>query len=69
MRVVPDDVPPSDPAADRLTFTSAGIAQAYAGAQSCANLRLAGHLTGPTGDDALWDALWGGRQVHVRDYF
>ncbi|MCA5893727.1 GNAT family N-acetyltransferase [Isoptericola sp. NEAU-Y5] len=54
---------------DRPTFTSAGLAQSYAGAQSCANLRLAGHLTGPTEHDAVWDALWGGRQVHVRDYF
>jgi hypothetical protein len=40
-----------------------------AGAQSTANLRLAGHLSGPTTHDAVWDALWGGRQVHVRDYF
>lgn len=56
-------------AEDRLTFTSTGLAQSYAGAQSCANLRLAGQLTGHTDHDALWDALWGGRQVHVRDYF
>ena len=54
---------------DRPTFTSAGLAQSYAGAQSCANLRFAGHLGGPADHDATWDALWGGRQVHVRDYF
>jgi hypothetical protein len=43
---------------------------AYAGAQSCANLRMAGHLGGgsPT-DDELLDTLLGGRQVHIRDYF
>ncbi|WP_166848993.1 enhanced intracellular survival protein Eis [Isoptericola sp. BMS4] len=64
--VTPDDgaVP-----GDRMTFTSAGLAQSYAGAQSTANLRLAGDLTGPARHDAVWDALWGGRQVHVRDYF
>jgi predicted acetyltransferase len=54
---------------DGLTFTSAGLAQSYTGAQSCGNLRLAGQLAGPRDHDALWDALWGGRQVHVRDYF
>ncbi|GAA1737759.1 hypothetical protein GCM10009809_36070 [Isoptericola hypogeus] len=68
VRVVPD-TGPGVGAGDRMTFTSAGIAQSYAGAQSCANLRLAGHLTGPTDHDDTWDALWGGRQVHVRDYF
>ena len=54
---------------DRPTFTSAGLAQSWAGAQSTANVRLAGGLTGPAEHDAVWDALWGGRQVHVRDYF
>lgn len=65
----PDADAPADPSADRLTFTSAGLALAYAGATSAANLRLAGHLTGPTTDDRLWDALWRGRDVHVRDNF
>ncbi|MGH8967202.1 MAG: sterol carrier protein domain-containing protein, partial [Actinomycetes bacterium] len=66
VRVVPDDaaIP-----GDRPTFTSGGLAQSWAGAQSTANLRLAGELVGPAGHDAVWDALWGGRQVHVRDYF
>lgn len=51
-------------------LTPQGLALAYAGAQSAGNLRLAGHLTG--GDaafDATLDALLGGRQVHIRDYF
>jgi len=55
--------------ADR-TFTPQGLALRYAGAQSCVNLRLAGHLVG--GDvkqDLDWDALFGGRQRHIRDYF
>jgi predicted acetyltransferase len=39
------------------------------GVQSCANLRLAGLLSGPDGDDAHWDALLGGRQFHIRNYF
>jgi predicted acetyltransferase len=52
-----------------LVFTAAGLALSYAGAQSCANLRLAGHLRGPADLDTTWDALWGGRQVHVRDDF
>ncbi|WP_402469169.1 GNAT family N-acetyltransferase [Isoptericola aurantiacus] len=64
-RVVPDDGGP----AARPTFTSAGLALSYAGAQSCANLRLAGHLSGPDAHDAVWDAVWAGRQVHVRDHF
>ena len=50
-------------------FDVRGLALAYAGAQSCANLRLAGLLTGPDTHDALLDALFGGRQLHIRDYF
>lgn len=53
-----------------LTLTPQGLALAYAGAQSAANLRLAGHLRGGSPeDDVTLDALLGGRQVHVRDYF
>lgn len=63
------DAPASPADADRPTFTPAGLAASYAGAQSTANLRLAGQLTGPAHDDLVWDAVWGGRQVHVRDYF
>ncbi|MFE7406141.1 enhanced intracellular survival protein Eis [Isoptericola sp. NPDC057559] len=66
VRVVPDaDAVPGD----RPTFTSGGLAQSWAGAQSAANVRLAGGLSGPDAHDAVWDALWGGRQVHVRDSF
>ena len=50
-------------------FTSYGIGMLYAGTQSCANLRFAGHLTGPTTYDSTLDALFGGRQFHIRDYF
>jgi predicted acetyltransferase len=47
-----------------------GLALLYAGAQSSANLRAAGHLRG--GDprqDLDWDVLFGGRQLHIRNYF
>jgi len=51
------------------TFTTQGLALAFSGAQSCANLRLVGHLTGPETHDRLLDAVLGGRPLHVRDYF
>jgi predicted acetyltransferase len=52
------------------TFTPQGLALMYAGSQSSANLRAAGHLRGGTvAEDASWDALFGGRQQHIRDYF
>lgn len=51
------------------TYTTQGIALAFAGAQSSANLRLLGHLTGPDTHDAVLDAVLGGRPLHVRDYF
>jgi predicted acetyltransferase len=54
---------------DVATFTPQGLAMAFAGVQSCANLRLTDHLAGPADDDALWDALLGGRPAHIRDYF
>ena len=51
-------------------FTPQGLALLYAGTQSCANLRFAGQLVGGDPDhDELWDALFGGRQQHIRDYF
>ena len=50
-------------------FTGRGLALSYAGAQGCANLRMAGLLSGDDTHDGLWDAALGGRQVHVRDYF
>ena len=50
-------------------FTGRGLALSYAGTQGCANLRMAGLLSGDDSHDRLWDAALGGRQVHVRDYF
>jgi GNAT superfamily N-acetyltransferase len=54
---------------DGPTFTPQGIALAWAGVQSCANLRMTGHLSGPTTYDATLDALLGAGRLHVRDYF
>lgn len=51
------------------TFAPRGLAQLYAGAASCADLRMAGLLTGDTGHDRTLDTLFGGRQLHIRDYF
>ncbi|MDN5893899.1 MAG: GNAT family N-acetyltransferase [Nocardioides sp.] len=51
------------------SYTPQGIALAWSGAQSSADIRRAGHLTGPTTDDRIWDALFGCAQIHVRDYF
>ncbi|GAB3698807.1 GNAT family N-acetyltransferase [Mariniluteicoccus flavus] len=55
---------------DVPVFTARGLALWYAGAQSAENLRFAGLLRGgdPAYDRDL-DALTGGRQVHIRDYF
>ena len=51
-------------------LSARGLALLYAGAQSCANLRLVGQLRGgDTAEDPDWDALFGGRQRHIRDYF
>jgi len=59
-----------DPAdGDGPIFTGRGLALAYAGVQSCANLRFAGLLSGPDTDDTRWDTLLGGRQFHIRNYF
>jgi GNAT superfamily N-acetyltransferase len=59
-----------EPAADGgPVFTGRGLALAYAGVQSCANLRFAGLLSGPETDDARWDAVLGGRQFHIRNYY
>lgn len=54
----------------RRTFSPHGLALTFAGTQSAGNLRLAGLLTGGAADqDPLWDAVFGGRQFHIRDYF
>ncbi len=57
------------PEGDVPTFTTQGFALAFAGAQSCANLRLIDQLSGPDEHDLLLDAVLGGRPLHVRDYF
>lgn len=58
-----------DPEDDRV-LTPHGLALLYAGAQSSANLRAAGHLTGgDLADDLDWDAAFGGRQTHIRDFY
>jgi len=51
------------------SYTGRGLALVYAGAQSTANVRAAGLLSGERDDDPVWDTLFGGRQVHIRDYF
>jgi hypothetical protein len=50
-------------------LTPHGLALLYAGDQSCANLRLAGHLTGASVHDEVLDALLGHGQFHIRDFF
>ena len=58
-----------DPEDDR-GLTPHGLALLYAGAQSSANLRAAGHLIGgDLADDLDWDAAFGGRQAHIRDFY
>lgn len=46
-----------------------GLALLYSGAQSCAGIRSAGLMSGPDVSDPALDVLFGGRRVHVRDYF
>jgi predicted acetyltransferase len=55
---------------ENRVLTPQGLALLFAGVQSCANLRAAGHLWGgDVGEDLDWDALFGGRQQHIRDYY
>jgi predicted acetyltransferase len=57
-------------ATSERTLSPRGLAMLYAGAQSSANLRVSGHLEGgDPAQDLDWDALFGGRQLHIRDYF
>ena len=51
------------------TFAPRGLALFYAGAVSCADLRMAGLLTGSSAHDRALDTLFDGRQLHIRDYF
>ena len=60
----------ADVAADVPVLSPQGLALLYAGAESCGNLRLAGHLRGGAAhDDGVLDALLGSGQPHIRDYF
>ncbi len=52
------------------TFAPRGLALFYAGAATCADLRMAGLLTGGSTDsDRRLDTLFDRRQLHIRDYF
>ncbi|MFE7508902.1 enhanced intracellular survival protein Eis [Promicromonospora sp. NPDC057488] len=64
-----DAVAVEDAHHERPVLSPNGLALLYAGAQSAANLRIGGHLTGPADHDAVLTALFAGRQLHVRDYF
>ncbi|WP_457208526.1 GNAT family N-acetyltransferase, partial [Nocardioides sp. P5_C9_2] len=46
-----------------------GLALLTSGAQSCSDIRAAGLMSGDLSSDATLDTLFGGRRVHVRDYF
>lgn len=64
-----DAVDVEDAHHDRPVLSPNGLALLYAGAQSAANLRIAGHLTGTPDHDAALTTLFTPRQLHVRDYF
>lgn len=68
-RLERDAVAIEDAHHERPVLSPNGLALLYTGAQSAANLRTAGHLTGAPGHDAVLTALFAGRQLHVRDYF
>jgi predicted acetyltransferase len=58
------------PGEDLRVVSTRGLSLLYAGAQSSANLRASGHLSGgDRREDRDWDALFGGRQRHIRNYF
>ena len=56
-------------AADGPVMTPGGLALAWAGAQTCANLRMAGHLSGSMENDEALDRVLVPRPIHIRDYF
>ena len=57
-------------AADAPVLTPGGLALAWAGAQTCANLRMAGHLSdGTPKTEAALDRVFAPRPIHIRDYF
>ena len=57
------------PTSNAPTFTTSGLSLLFSGTQSCGNLRLSGHLAGPAAHDAVLDAIFGSRPMHIRDYF
>jgi predicted acetyltransferase len=56
-------------AADGPVMTPGGLALAWAGAQTCANLRMAGHLSGGMENDEALDRVLVSRPIHIRDSF
>ena len=56
-------------AADVPVLTPGGLALAWAGAQTCANLRMAGHLSGGMENDEALDRVLVPRPIHIRDFF
>jgi predicted acetyltransferase len=56
-------------AANGPVLTPGGLALAWAGAQTCANLRLAGHLSGGMENDQTFDRVLAPRPIHIRDHF
>src|SRR5215212_4177603 len=56
-------------AADGPVMTPGGLALAWAGAQTCANLRMAGHLSGGMENDEALDRVLVPRPIHIRDFF
>jgi predicted acetyltransferase len=55
---------------DAPVLTPSGLALAWAGAQTCANLRMAGHLRGGNVEnDAALDRVLVPRPIHIRDFF
>jgi predicted acetyltransferase len=54
-------------AADGPVLTPGGLALAWAGAQTCANLRMAGHLSGGMENDEALDRVLAPRPIHIRD--
>ena len=55
--------------ADGPVLTPGGLALAWAGAQTCANLRMAGHLSGGMENDETLDRVLVPRPIHIRDFF
>jgi predicted acetyltransferase len=56
-------------ATDGPVLTPGGLALAWAGAQTCANLRMAGHLSGGMENDRTLDRVLAPRPIHIRDSF